>query len=142
MTLNNINKQIVHLKKVSTINIVNTQAYYSDCSNSGYRHCSAIITAVMLNADNEVVGHITYNFEDYSDSEFETRYDEGIIINDENNNTVYSDGINYGSIKDNTEVAIEFIEKITSFIGWEYDSVSTLIDDVFYDSIVNELSNQ
>lgn len=95
----------------------------------------------MLNADNEVVGHITYNFEDYSDSEFETRYDEG-IINDENNNTVYSDGINYGSIKDNTEVAIEFIEKIASFIGWEYDSVSTLIDDVFYDSIVNELSNQ
>lgn len=142
MTLAKINQMVMNEKKITTINVTGVQAHYTNeydpdtChTGGGYCQYAAVVSAVMLSADNKVVGYMTYNFEDYGCGDFGTRYDKGIVISDANNNAIYSDGVNYGSMIDEPGDPIEFITKIAGFINWEYESVNTLINGVFHDAI-------
>ena len=134
--------------KVTNIGVINTVANYTNeynsntCNNGGgYRQYAGTVNAMMLDG-NKDVGRIKYVFEDYSCEEFGTRYGEDITITDVNGNVIYNDGVNYGSMIDEPDDPIKFIEKIARFIGWDYENTDDIITNVFTDCITNNLSNQ
>lgn len=135
--------------KVTNIGVINTVANYTNeynpdtCNNGGgYRQYTGTVNAMMLDDAKKDMGRIKYIFDDYSCGEFGTRYSEDITITDVNGNVIYNDGVNYGSMIDEPDDPIKFIEKIARFIGWDYENTDDIITNVFTDCIINNLNNQ